>query len=67
MSHPEVNDGFTSPSLSRGMIVIEGDYQQTANGELVAVLGSMTFQSEYLINSLQDASATLGGPTTNLV
>ncbi len=48
-------------------ITVAGDDQRTANGELVAVLGSMTFQSEYLINSLQDASATLGGPTTNLV
>ncbi|HUP82348.1 MAG TPA: porin, partial [Pirellula sp.] len=41
-------------------ITVAGDDQQTANGELVAVMGPMTFQTEYLINSLQDASATLG-------
>ena len=33
----------------------------------MAVLGSLTLQSEYLVNALQDASTTLGGPTTNLV
>ena len=62
-----VRSGLSAGWPTPAGIAVAGDDQQTANGELVAVLGSLTFQSEYLINSLQDASATLGGPTTNLV
>lgn len=36
-------------------IVLSGDDEQTANGELVAVNGRWTFQSEYLVNGLQNA------------
>ncbi len=62
-----VRSGLSAGWPSPAGITVSGDDQQTANGELVAVLGSLTFQSEYLVNSLQDASVTLGGPTTNLV
>ncbi len=62
-----VRSGLSAGWPTPAGITVAGDDQQTANGELVGVLGSLTFQSEYLVNSLQDASATLGGPTTNLV
>ena len=62
-----VRSGLSAGWPTPAGITVAGDDQQTANGEIVAVLGSLTFQSEYLINSLQDASATLGGPTTDLV
>ena len=62
-----VRSGLSAGWPTPAGITVVGDDEQTANGELVGVLGSFTFQSEYLINSLQDASATLGGPTTNLV
>ncbi|HTN77930.1 MAG TPA: porin [Pirellulaceae bacterium] len=42
-------------------ITLAGDDQQTANAELVAVHGSWTFQSEYLVNGLQNARSTTIG------
>ena len=62
-----VRSGLSAGWPTPAGITVTGDDQQTVNGELVGVVGSFTFQSEYLINALQDASATLGGPTTNLV
>lgn len=45
-----------------------GDDLQQANGEMVGVYGPWTFQSEYLVSSLQDARTTAGGPLgTNAV
>jgi phosphate-selective porin OprO/OprP len=43
-------------------ITLFGDDEQTANVELAAVYGSWTFQAEYLVNALQDARLTGGGP-----
>lgn len=62
-----VRSGLSAGWPTPAGITVSGDDQQTANGELVGVWNSFTFQSEYLVNSLQDASATLGGPTANLV
>ena len=42
-------------------ITLSGDDEQTANVEFVAVHGSWTFQSEYLVNGLQNARATTTG------
>ncbi len=62
-----IRSGLSAGWPTPANITVAGDDQQTANGELVGVLGSFTFQSEYLVNSLQDASATLGGPTQNIL
>jgi phosphate-selective porin OprO/OprP len=43
-------------------ITLFGDEEQTANMELAAVYGLWTFQAEYLVNALQDARLTGGGP-----
>lgn len=39
-----------------------GDDMQQVNGELVGVNGRWTFQSEYLVSSLQDARSTFAAP-----
>ena len=62
-----VRSGLSAGWPTPANITLAGDDQQTANGELVGVWNSFTFQSEYLVNSLQDASATFGGPTTRSV
>jgi phosphate-selective porin OprO/OprP len=48
-------------------ITVLGDDIQWANGELVGVLGSFTFQSEYLVSALQDARLATSADPTNLV
>jgi phosphate-selective porin OprO/OprP len=40
---------------------IEGEDVQWLNGELVAVNGPWTFQSEYLVSFMQDAAPVIGG------
>jgi phosphate-selective porin OprO/OprP len=46
-------------------INLYGDDMQQANAELAAILGRWTFQSEYLISSLQDSRTALNQPTGN--
>ena len=43
-----------------------GDDAQTVNGEFVAVNGPWTFQSEYLVNGLQDARLNLADAGRNV-
>ncbi|MBI2480103.1 MAG: hypothetical protein HYV60_16175 [Planctomycetia bacterium] len=52
-----IRTGLTSNWPTPANITIFGDDEQTLNAELVGVFGSWTWQSEYLVNSLQDAQA----------
>ncbi len=47
-------------------ISLFGDDNQTANAELVGVYGPITFQSEYLVNGLQDARLALADAGRNV-
>ncbi len=46
-------------------ISLYGDDMQWLNSEFVAVNGSWTFQSEYLVSNLHEARTVLGGPGVN--
>ena len=50
---------------SQQALILFGDDMQQVNGELAAVYGRMTLQSEYLVSSLQDARNSFGDPTGN--
>ncbi len=47
-------------------ITLFGDDTQTVNAEFVAVNGPWTFQSEYLVNGLQDARTAAASPGRNV-
>jgi T5SS/PEP-CTERM-associated repeat protein len=58
------NGGLIAPGTSRGILTIDGDYTQTANGELVIELASVSSYDELHVTG----AATLGGTlTVNLI
>lgn len=60
-----VRSGLSSDwSVPAGINLYGDDFQQ-ANAELAGIFGRLTFQSEYLISSLQDARATIDQPLGN--
>ncbi len=60
-----IRSGLSVAWPTPASITLLGDDTQTVNGELVSVYGPLTWQSEYLVNGLQDArpSAAVPGQT----
>lgn len=57
-----VRSGLSADWPVPAAISLYGDDMQQANAELAGIFGRMTFQSEYLISSLQDARTGLDKP-----
>jgi phosphate-selective porin OprO and OprP len=61
-----VRSGLSAGWPTPAAITLFGDDTQWVNTEFVAVNGSWTFQSEYLVSGLQNASTSATGPGTNV-
>jgi len=60
-----VRSGLSADWAVPAGINLYGDDLQQANAELAGIFGRWTFQSEYLISSLQDARSTIDQPVGN--